>query len=332
MKWIATQLKDIVDSNWTLDDIILILETQDLSKVGDSSERELFHDLLNTKFVQIDEVDIAVLYATTICSTIDSLSESDRSEVYRTASAAILSEKISLDDKEMYMESPQFYIQNKLTKYMEDYLPKIRAKFACLELLACWHQKDAIARLVSICPKYIGSQVFQQWVLYQQWTYRHSSNQEESQNASNNLNEVFKCIKGDRRKSRSRIYKYWKCSRRYQSLNDLIVAIRANHPGLAKKDIKTVLYLYNVPENLFDLVIDGADSPSNVALDVMVEQKDVFSHKAYKDFQSYISGLTKMHRDVVSDPFVFSFFDSPSEYPRSVAQTDIWAIFKSMKT
>lgn len=241
-----------------------------------------------------------------------------------------LSEAFARSDLKILEREPKQVVASALANLKLKHLPIIRAKLAFLEVFSSCLIPEAVAHLVSICPKYLGTELIQRWLLKCQWEYRNAEDEAITSEAKRCLDLVFSSFKGDRRKNKTRIYDYWRCSYRYDSLNKLINALREKDLGVEFKKLGIIGVQYNIPIAFEDRITCSATSPAELALEIMTAQRDIYSPKAFRDFQSHTSKLRERHPELTSDPFVQNFLDYQFKHLESFNKTDIWSVLETL--
>ena len=277
---------------------------------------------------KIDEVDIAIIYTCHLIKNFDSLDEVGKKEIL---GSIIWNENFDIHtikryDAEELIKIARNCLNNKLTSYTTKYLPKIRAKFAFLELLSAVHNANAIVHLISLCPRYLKSEIIQNWILHQQWLYRNSKDIPESNRAGKNLDLLFKKIKGDKRKRKDREYDYWRATLTYRRIIAAIKECRLQKE-VARQDLCLVLESHSIHPEFHNRVLDGIHTPSAIAFDVIKKLKLAVSQKAFSDFQPHINKLIREHPEATNDYFIQNFLDNPIKFRANIEYLDIWNIF-----
>lgn len=330
MKLIETHF-DESENNCVLEDIITILESYSLGPIGFDEDPAFFNDFFKSSFFNLDEVELALLFASTTLRNLKNYSDSERQPIHQAIMIALSNEAHEKQNFKLVEQTPEEYASSKLQYYCINFLPKIRAKLACLELFASLLVPNSISKLISICPKYLGSRQTQQWLYYNQVQYRFSHNDKEVETASQEIEKFFKAFRGDKRKFKDRDYKYWNCTFRYDYLLEVIKKIRAIPEKLSADKIEIILDMYEIPKNMKDLVLQGPTTPANLALEIMIDQKLIHNEKSFREFQSYTSGLKERHPELITDKLFVSYLDYQFNHTKSFAETDIWLVLEDLK-
>ncbi|MAV90463.1 MAG: hypothetical protein CL676_03515 [Bdellovibrionaceae bacterium] len=281
-------------------------------------------------FFNLDEVEYAVLFTATILENFDNLDKDLKTGLLELVKSESLSSAFLKGDPLWADRPSEVAIDQALSVIKTQYLPSIRAKLAFLEIFASCLIPEAVSQIIAICPKYFESQLVHQWLRLKQWEYRYSDNSDLSDRAKTDMNLVFNTFKGDKRKIRERTYLYWQCKGKYETLNKIIEAVRSSETPKVAEMFLGMTESHNVPKHYYDRIKNGPTSPAELTLEIMVEQKDIDSPKAFREFQSHTKKLTDRHPAAASDRYAQYFLDFQYKYLESFYKTNIWQILETL--
>ena len=281
------------------EELTLLLSKQGRDSLGQKRIKEVVKYSISKEIV-LDEYERTLLFLTNLLIYADSLPLDWVIDLQPECSVGYTSNKSKL--KEQLQQDPVALgkYRETLKRYGDCFLgreiKKIRAKIAMQEIVCALAPNSLVPVLVSLSTSYLGCEFVQVWLRKNQEQYLIGS-KEEKEKAKENFSVLFKALKGDKRKIRSRTYEYWRLCWYFEDVSSQIRKFR-----LAKKrgdfdaaSFRLFCEFKKIPKSLLRLVLDDNYAVKDLALEIMTDKKMIENPKAFRDFQPLVNRLQKKH-------------------------------------
>lgn len=289
------------------------------------SEKDTLVAIARSSDIILDEIEHATLWVTDKLLQANTLSE-DLILTLDQQSKLFLKNN-SIKNRNEYIKRTRSNLKNHGETMLRVDVRKIRAKLAFQEIITLIAPDKMVPVMVAISTKYLASDFIQQWLRLQRYNLQNKSVALRTL-ATKNLEQLSKSITGDKRKLKKRQYSYWRMGLIYENLVAYIKGFRRlkEENEFDLEDFKIFCEVHKIPSIYETAILDSKRAPSQLALDIMVEQDLIDDPKAFREFQPHINKLQEKHFNcnVLSianelSPILFHFMDLPTTHP------DIWA-------
>ncbi|MGB0453191.1 MAG: hypothetical protein ACPGJV_05710 [Bacteriovoracaceae bacterium] len=260
----------------------------------------------------INDFDLAEAFITNIFSRADTLS--DNSVKFFD------SEHLYIKDDDRIAGMRKVFLRDSKTLRQWNY-SRIRAKLIFWELVSVINRSEkAIFDLVSITPKYLGSEYVEKRIAQCRYKLKHTTKSDKFND------ELTKAIKGDLR-SKARKYNYWSLDYYYSEVSECIKAYNKIDDEKGKENYLAHFSQYwDIPENIKELIKSDPKKYSLLTIEAMVANDLIPDATTYthtiKPYVKIIKENIKYLR--ACHVCVERFLDLPTKKPEIFQKIYIW--------
>jgi hypothetical protein len=258
---------------------------------------------------------------------------------------------LSLDDKEIlsigkfYYSDPsevsineiRYSLQQSGIFFAGQYLQKIRAKIALIELAAILNPAKIVHVLLILSPSYFGSLFVQDWIRKNQFGARVGTSRD-NKNSIRNLRNISKAINLDNRKPTARKYDYWYLERIYTQLVTDIKYARKDWHHKDKKMRDHAQVHFNITcdasslsEDVREGIANDTTTPANYAIEIMIDRGLIQAESNFRDIQSQVTRLKKKHNFYNYHVNIRKFLSYPSKNPDEFLKRDYFKVLNILE-
>lgn len=216
-------------------------------------------------------------------------------------------------------------------------VPRIRAKFAVLELMAGIIPDTVIPQLLRVSLKYLACPAVHNWIAKRQYLSLFGT-KEERKRAALCFNRLLNALKGDRRKLFKKQYSYWLTVSMYDKFAKDIKKFRSLGPK-KKNNYEAVIQFcksHNLDQDYVALILGKKPAAKQLALELVIEMGLVKSEKAFYEFQPFINRLKTNHSYYDLLPMLFYPHDEINRKladfapPQHLSASHLWDVVEQV--
>jgi len=272
-------------------------------------EKNSFLNLLNSEDLHLDEVDQAILFFTFLCQNQDRLKD---------------------DQVNSLLNSTRVNLHSLGRNLLKKEIPRIRAKYAVLEVLAVIIGPDAIPRILSQSKKYLSWPVISDWLRKNQ--VDRIFGQGKIKQSATRQYETFEQVLRGNTKQKKRTYPHWAAYFKKESLAEGVHRLRlySQKNGIDLKLISDFRKTWKIPDKMKGLLLSNTIGPNDFALEVMTLKKEIRSPKALLDIQAALRRLIFKHETLVQLSEIQKILDLSKLSPSLFLKIDTDNIIESI--
>ena len=227
-----------------------------------------------------------------------------------------------------YREDDIDFLKKNIKSYgqalIEEIKQEIIERLYVLEVLTVLSPEILIPKLTRVCPLYLGCPYVRFWIESHQGHYKYNSS-EQKKKSENFLKRVL--VPDRREKSRQEI-PYMDVFLMHKSLSKLLrqrskFIKECNEPGIAMNK-SLLLQLHFVSEKSIELIEQGQGSPSDLAVEILVNEGRINSDGSFRSFWAQARKMNKKHSGKTMTIGALSLFDW-SRTGKITLPVDIWS-------